>query len=354
MPREPTPSPYPVPPPAMSQEKSFLQELEDRSSDNLITLQSHILAEQSKHPGSTGTFSWILSAMSLSAKVIAAKLRRARLDDVLGALGTDNVQGERQQKLDVIANETLLRCLGRRKGVAIVASEENDEPILLRDNAEAEGGYCVLFDPLDGSSNLDVCGGVGTIFSILKHPSPAATADEAMLQPGSRQLAAGYILFGSSTVFVLTTGNGVSMFVLDPMIGAFLRVEENLRIPTKGKIYSLNEGNRPTFPEGYQRYLDWAQKSGYSSRYAGAMVADVHRTLLKGGVFLYPPTAKSPEGKLRLMYEANPMAFLVEQAGGKAFAGKERLLDVQPRTLHQRTTVILGSSEEVDHVLRHL
>ncbi len=338
----------------MSREKSFLQELEDRSSDNLITLQSHILAEQSKHPGSTGTFSWILSAMSLSAKVIAAKLRRARLDDVLGALGTDNVQGERQQKLDVIANETLLRCLGRRKGVAIVASEENDEPILLRDNAEAEGGYCVLFDPLDGSSNLDVCGGVGTIFSILKHPSPAATADEAMLQPGSLQLAAGYILFGSSTVFVLTTGNGVSMFVLDPMIGAFLRVEDNLRIPERGKTYSLNEGNRPTFPEGYQRYLDWAQKSGYSSRYAGAMVADVHRTLLKGGVFLYPPTAKAPEGKLRLMYEANPMAFLVEQAGGKAFAGKERLLDVQPRTLHQRTTVILGSSEEVDQVLRHL
>jgi len=338
----------------MSHENTFLQELDERSSDNLITLQSHILAEQSKHPGSTGTFSWILSAMSLSAKVIASKLRRARLDDVLGALGTENVQGERQQKLDVIANETLLRCLGRRKGVAIVASEENDEPILLRDNAEAEGGYCVLFDPLDGSSNLDVCGGVGTIFSILKHPSPAATADEAMLQPGSRQLAAGYILFGSSTVFVLTTGNGVSMFVLDPMIGAFLRVEEQLRIPAKGKIYSLNEGNRPTFPEGYQRYLDWAQKSGYSSRYAGAMVADVHRTLLKGGVFLYPPTAKAPDGKLRLMYEANPMAFLVEQAGGKACAGKERLLDVQPRTLHQRTTVILGSSEEVDHVLRHL
>ena len=338
----------------MSHENTFLQELDERSSDNLITLQSHILAEQSKHPASTGTFSWILSAMSLSAKVIASKLRRARLDDVLGALGTENVQGERQQKLDVIANETLLRCLGRRKGVAIVASEENDEPILLRDNAEAEGGYCVLFDPLDGSSNLDVCGGVGTIFSILKHPSPAATADEAMLQPGSRQLAAGYILFGSSTVFVLTTGNGVSMFVLDPMIGAFLRVEEQLRIPAKGKIYSLNEGNRPTFPEGYQRYLDWAQKSGYSSRYAGAMVADVHRTLLKGGVFLYPPTAKAPDGKLRLMYEANPMAFLVEQAGGKACAGKERLLDVQPRTLHQRTTVILGSSEEVDHVLRHL
>ncbi|MCC7012084.1 MAG: class 1 fructose-bisphosphatase [Planctomycetes bacterium] len=338
----------------MSTQKSFLQELDEKSTDNLITLQSHILAEQSRHPGSTGTFSWILSAMSLSGKVISAKLRRARLDDVLGTLGTENVQGERQQKLDVIANETLLRCLGRRKGVAIVASEENDEPILLRDNVDHEGGYCVLFDPLDGSSNLDTCGGVGTIFSILKHPEPAATAEEAMLQPGTQQLAAGYILYGSSTVFVLTTGRGVSMFVLDPMIGAFLRVIEDLRIPKKAKTYSVNEGNRRTFTEGYQRYLDWAQQSGYSSRYAGAMVADVHRTLLQGGVFFYPPTAKAPEGKLRLMYEANPMSMIVEQAGGKAFAGKTRLLEVQPKALHQRTTVILGSPDEVDNVLAHL
>lgn len=338
----------------MSTEKSLLQTLDEKSTDNLITLQSHILAEQSRFPGSTGTFSWILSAMSLSAKVISSKLRRARLDDVLGALGTENVQGERQQKLDVIANETLLRCLGRRKGVAIVASEENDEPILLRDNLDHEGGYCVLFDPLDGSSNLDTCGGVGTIFSILKHPANAHTAEEAMLQAGVHQLAAGYILYGSSTVFVLTTGAGVSMFVLDPMIGAFLRVAEDMRIPSRGKTYSVNEGNRRTFAEGYQRYLDWAQQNGYSSRYAGAMVADVHRTLLQGGVFFYPPTAKAPDGKLRLMYEANPMAMLIEKAGGKAFAGKTRLLEVQPKALHQRTTVILGSPEEVDRVLSHL
>lgn len=338
----------------MSTEKSLLQTLDEKSTDNLITLQSHILAEQSRFPGSTGTFSWILSAMSLSAKVISSKLRRARLDDVLGALGTENVQGERQQKLDVIANETLLRCLGRRKGVAIVASEENDEPILLRDNLDHEGGYCVLFDPLDGSSNLDTCGGVGTIFSILKHPASAHTAEEAMLQSGVHQLAAGYILYGSSTVFVLTTGAGVSMFVLDPMIGAFLRVAEDMRIPSKGKTYSVNEGNRRTFAEGYQRYLDWAQQNGYSSRYAGAMVADVHRTLLQGGVFFYPPTAKAPDGKLRLMYEANPMAMLIENAGGKAFAGKTRLLEVQPKALHQRTTVILGSPDEVDRVLSHL
>jgi fructose-1,6-bisphosphatase I len=321
--------------------------------DNLVTLQSHILAEEARHPGASGTFSWILSALSISAKMIAAKIRRARLADVLGAAGTDNVQGEQQQKLDVIANEILLRCLGGRSGVAVLASEENDEPIVVRPGDGGERPYCVLFDPLDGSSNLDVCGGVGTIFSILRHDG-AATPGSSLLQPGSRQVAAGYVLYGSSTVFVLTTGSGVRMFVLDPAVGAFMLVEENVRIPRASKCYSVNEGHRKTFPEGYRRYLDWAQDNGYSSRYAGAMVADVHRILLKGGVFLYPPTAKAPEGKLRLLYEANPMAMLVEQAGGKALAGTQRLLDVMPRSVHDRTTVLLGSSDEVDHVVRHL
>lgn len=322
--------------------------------DNLTTLQSHILAEQTKHPSATGSFSWILSALSLSAKVISAKIRRARLQDVLGALDSENVQGETQQKLDVIANETLIRCLGDRAGVAIVASEENEEPIFIRRAGDGQGAYDVLFDPLDGSSNLDIAGGVGTIFSILRHDASAKKAEDSVLQAGTKQVAAGYILYGSSTVFVLTTGHGVHMFVLDPSIGAFLLVQKDLRIPKSGKTYSLNEGNRPTFPEGYQRYLEWAQANGYSSRYAGAMVADVHRTLLKGGVFLYPPTKKAPDGKLRLMYEANPMAMLVEQAGGKAFAGKQRILDVAPTNVHQRTTVVMGSSDEVDHVLRHL
>ncbi|MBL8802281.1 MAG: class 1 fructose-bisphosphatase [Planctomycetes bacterium] len=338
----------------MSTPASALTDAQVRSRENLTTLQSHIISEQARHPNATGTFSWILSALSLSAKVISSKIRRARLNDVLGEFGAENVQGEKQQKLDVIANDTLLRCLGGRKGVTIVASEENDEPTLIRDNASSEGGYCVLFDPLDGSSNIDVCGGVGTIFGILRHAQPAATAEEVMLQPGAKQVAAGYILYGTSTVFVVTTGAGVSMFVLDPSIGAFLRVAENVRIPAKGKTYSLNEGNRRTFPDGYQRYLDWAQENGYSSRYAGAMVADVHRTLIQGGVFLYPPTAKAPNGKLRLMYEANPMAMIVEQAGGKAFAGKQRILDLQPTALHQRTTVVLGSPDEVDHVQRFL
>ncbi len=322
---------------------------------DLVTLQGHILAQQSRHPEATGALSWILSALSISAKMIAAQVRRARLTDVLGAVGSGNVQGEQQQKLDVIANDILLGTLGRREGVAIVASEENEEPVILRDEKDGERKYCVLFDPLDGSSNLDVCGAVGTIFSILRHDRRAPRAEDSLLQPGNQQVAAGYILYGPSTVFALTIGRGVDMFVLDPAIGAFVRVEEGLRIPEQARSYSVNEGNRLSFPAGYQAYLDHAQRNGYSSRYAGAMVADVHRILLKGGVFLYPPTTKAPKGKLRLMYEANPMAMLVEQAGGKALSAPgERILDQQPTGIHQRTPVIIGSPAEVDQVVAHL
>ena len=207
----------------------------------------------------------------------------------------------------------------------------------------------------DGSSNLDVCGGVGTIFSILRHDPAATDASRALLQPGREQVAAGYVLYGSSTVFMLTVGHGVDMFVLDPAVGAFMRVERGLRTPAASRSYSVNEGNRRTFPAGYQKYLDWAQQRGYSSRYVGSMVADVHRILLKGGVFLYPPTKKAPTGKLRLMYEANPMAMLIEQAGGKALgAPGQRILDVQPQDIHERVPVILGSAEEVDHVVAQL
>jgi fructose-1,6-bisphosphatase I len=321
----------------------------------VMTLQAHILEQQVDRPEARGTFCWILSALSISAKIIADKVRRARLENVLGSIGTENVQGEVQQKLDVIANEVLLRCLGGREGVAIVASEENEEPMILREDSQGIPRYCVLFDPLDGSSNLDVCGGVGTIFSVLAHDGGTQRAADSLLQPGARQIAAGYVLYGSSTVFVLTIGKGVDMFVLDPSIGAFMRVQRDLHIPSGNKTYSVNEGNRRAFPEGYRRYLDWAQGSGYSSRYAGAMVADVHRILLKGGVFFYPPTLKSPEGKLRLMYEANPMAMIVEQAGGKASAGiGQRILDIQPTAIHQRTPVILGAADQVDAVLTHL
>ncbi len=326
-----------------------------REEVRIMTLQAHILEQQAQHPHSSGTFSWILSALSISAKIIADKVRRARLENVLGSVGSENVQGEVQQKLDVLANEVLLGTLGGREGVAIVASEENEEPVILREDSAGMPRYCVLFDPLDGSSNLDICGGVGTIFSILEHDARAARPQDSLLQPGFRQVAAGYVLYGSSTVFVLTIGAGVDLFVLDPGIGAFMRVERNLMIPGGNKTYSVNEGNRKTFPEGFQAYLDWAQSNGYSSRYAGAMVADVHRILLKGGVFLYPQTKKAPEGKLRLMYEANPMAMIIEQAGGKAFATSGlRIMDIQPTAIHQRTPVILGAADQVALVLAHL
>jgi len=320
----------------------------------IVTLQAHILQQQSHYPEATGQFSWILSALAISAKMISSHVRRARLDDVLGAAGERNVQGEQQQKLDVIANEILLRTLGGREGVAVIASEENEEPVILRSDDSAERNYCVLFDPLDGSSNLDVCGAVGTIFSILRK-DPATGSQAALLQPGAQQVAAGYVLYGSSTVFVLTIGLGVDMFVLDPAYGAFIRVAQGMKLPTANRCYSVNEGNRLSFPPGYQQYLSWAQENGYSSRYAGAMVADVHRILLQGGVFMYPPTNKAPNGKLRLMYEANPMAMLVEQAGGKALSGaNRRILEVVPGDIHERVPVILGSADEVDHVAAHL
>jgi len=329
--------------------------MSDPSPAHIVTLQSHALQAQARFPDASGTLAWILSALSISCKIIANKVRRAQLDDVLGTAGAENVQGEQQQKLDVIANEVLLRTLGQRDGVAIVASEENEEPVILRNQADGERKYCVLFDPLDGSSNLDVCGGVGTIFSILRQDRRTVRAEDSLLQAGSQQVAAGYVLYGPSTVMALTLGNGVDLFLLDPAIGAFVRVAENVRIPKSNKSYSLNEGNRLSFPSGYQKYLDWAQANNYSSRYAGAMVADVHRILLKGGVFMYPPTKKAPNGKLRLMYEANPMSMLIEQAGGKALAAPgQRIMDVAPTDIHQRIPVILGSPDEVDHVATHL
>ncbi len=325
---------------------------------NLTSLQSHILQEEGRYPGSSGDFTWILSALSLAAKSIAAKVRVARIEDVLGDHGEANVHGESQQKLDVIANDILVTCLGNRPSVAVVASEEDEEPTILRRGSEG-GKYCVVFDPLDGSSNLDVCVSVGTIFSILRNDPTIPGVVETLCQPGTAQVAAGYILYGSSTVFVLTTGNGVDMFVLDPAIGSFVLVKSKIRIPAAGKSYSVNEAYRHTFPPGFARYLDWTHDNGYSSRYIGSMVSDVHRILLKGGVFLYPPTKKNAEGKLRLMYEANPMGMIIEQAGGKAVIGATdrpdgRLMDIVPASIHQRTSVVMGSSDEVDAVLRHL
>lgn len=318
-------------------------------TDNLMSLQSHLLTEESKYPSAAGDFSWILSAISLAGKTIANKIRRARLENVLGELGTENVQGEGQLKLDVIANEILMQCLGDRASVAVIASEEDDVPRIIRRSGEG-GKYCVLFDPLDGSSNLDSCVGVGTIFSVIRNDPSLKSAEQTVCQPGSAQVAAGYILYGSSTLMCLTTGNGLDMFELDQAVGVFLRVRRGLKLPNVGKTYSVNEAYGSQFSQGYQDYLKWAKEEGYSSRYIGSMVADVHRTLIRGGVFLYPPTGKNPTGKLRLLYEANPMAMLIEQAGGLAYSGDERTLEVEPKELHQRVPVLLGSRDEVERV----
>jgi fructose-1,6-bisphosphatase I len=320
-------------------------------TDNLVSLQSFILEEEARYPGATGEFSWIISAVSLAAKIIAHKVRHVRLQEVLGEQGDTNVQGETQLRMDVIANEVIMRVLGGRSSIAVLGSEEDEEPTILRRGRDG-GKYCVLFDPLDGSSNLDTAVGVGTIFTILRNDPTIAGAVETVCQPGSKQVAAGYVLYGSSTIFVITTGRGVHMFELDASIGSFMLVKRDIRMPDRKKVYSVNEANADGFPESFQRYLRWAHANGYSSRYIGSMVADVHRTLVNGGVFLYPPTAKHPHGKLRLLYEANPMSFLVEQAGGTSVAADgRRTMDIVPRELHERVPLVMGSRDEVAAVL---
>lgn len=294
----------------------------------------------------------VVYTIALASKSIAHKIRRARIEDILGEAGGDNVHGEAQQKLDVLANDLLLDLLGRCPHVGVCGSEEEDEAVVARSAAEG-GRYCVLFDPLDGSSNIDVAVSVGTIFSILPNDTGHA-GTEAVLQPGHRQRAAGYVVYGSSVLMALTLGDGVALFVLDPDLGEYVLVEPNLRMPGSGKIYSVNEGYSANFPAGYQRYLQERHGSGYSLRYIGSMIGDVHRTLLKGGVFMYPPTTDAPSGKLRLLYEGNPMGMLVEQAGGAASTGSGRIMDVVPQRLHERTPVVLGSSEEVDAVIKML
>lgn len=320
----------------------------------IVTMQQHIIQSQSSHHSGTGEFSWLLSAITLSTKIIASSVRRAGLLDVLGSVGSTNVQGETVQKLDLIANDTLKRTLGYRGTVGVIASEEDDNPHVLQD-VTAGGKYIVMFDPLDGSSNIDVNVPVGTIFTILKTPEGETHAQHGVLQPGTKQLAAGYVVYGSSTTLVYTTGGGVHMFTLDPSIGAYLLTRENIRIPEYNNQYSINEAYGHQFPQGYRDYLDWAKEpegGSCSLRYIGSLVADFHRVLLKGGVFLYPPTHKNPEGKLRLLYEANPLAFIAEQAGGAATDGTRRVMEVQPSALHQRTPLVIGSRRNVEQVMR--
>lgn len=318
----------------------------------IVTAQQHIQKEQTRHhPEAQGVFSWLLSAITLATKMVQAKIRQAGLLDVLGSAGEMNVQGETQQKLDVYANQALLHCLSSRDSVAMLVSEENEEPVTFDRDPET-GKYIVVFDPLDGSSNIDVNVSVGTIFSIYRRPEHHNEIQRSCLQPGSKQVAAGYVVYGSSTILVYTAGNGAFGFTLDPAIGAYVLSHDKLRMPKQGPYYSVNEGQAHTFPEEYRDYL-MRLRSGdlgrsYSSRYVGSLVADFHRTMLKGGVFLYPPTKTYPKGKLRLLYEANPLAFIAEQAGGMATNGCERILDIQPTDIHQRTSLILGSQVEVE------
>jgi fructose-1,6-bisphosphatase I len=325
----------------------------------ITTFQQHVLQEQKRFPGATTEFSWLVSGITLATKMIESQVRRAGLTGIIGSHGEVNVQGEVQQKLDVYANEVLIHCLSLRESIGIIASEENEEPLVLRHDSPASK-YAIVFDPLDGSSNIDVAVTIGTTFAIFRRPDGDKAGDplEWVLQPGRKQVAAGYVVYGSSTVLVYSAGNGVHAFTLDPLVGSYILTKENLRIPERGSYYSINESYCDRWPEGYAKYLH-RLKSGemgrrYSSRFVGSMVADFHRTLLRGGVFIYPPNTDHPEGKLRLLYEANPVAFLAEQAGGSASDGRQPILDIQPRDVHQRTPLIVGGPAEMEEFERCL
>jgi fructose-1,6-bisphosphatase I len=314
------------------------------------TLREHVLAGMQAAPGATGEFTSLLNHISLAARMINSRVRQAGLAGLLGYTGETNVQGEEVQKLDEFANDVLLNVLERSGHCGVIASEEMDTASLSSHGAK----YVTLFDPLDGSSNIDTNVTIGTIFAILRRPNPSAkpTVEDA-LRPGREIAGAGYVLFGPSTVFVLSTGQGVHAFTLDPNIGEFFLSAANIRCPQRGKTYSINEGNHSMWSPEVQKWNTWikaehkAEGRPYGHRYVGSLVADAHRTLLKGGIFAYPTDSKSPKGKLRLLYEANPMAYIFEQAGGTAIDGERAILDLNPTELHQRTGLILGSREDV-------
>jgi fructose-1,6-bisphosphatase I len=314
------------------------------------TLAEFIVERQHEFTYATGELTQLLTSFRLAAKMVNREVTKAGLaEDILGAEGTENVQGEQQQKLDVYANNIFIRMLRSQGEVCAVASEENDD-IVHFDNG---GKYVITMDPLDGSSNIDVNVSIGTIFSIYRRIStgPKATKEDFM-QPGTAQVAAGYIVYGSSTMLVYTTGHGVNGFTLDPGIGTFCLSHPDMKTPAEGSIYSINEGNWYEFSEGVRKYVDDCKTKKFSARYIGSLVADFHRNLIKGGVYIYPGTQKAPKGKLRLLYEANPLAFIVEQAGGMATDGAQRILEIKPTELHQRTPLFIGSSSMVEKAMR--
>ncbi len=324
----------------------------------LRTLEQFIIERQGEVPGSTGQFSRLLRDIALAAKIVDRDVRKAGLVDIFGETDGENVTGDIQKKLDVLAHDEFVRALRRGGECCLIGSEEHAEAIPLK-TGDGSGRYIVLMDPLDGSSNVDVNVSIGTIFSIYRLPDGCQDPDpEHALQPGRDQVAAGYVVYGSSTMLVYTTGNGVNGFTLDPSIGEFILSHPDIQTPEAGRIYSINEGNYRSWGEGTKLYIKWLQEEDeatdrpYTARYIGSFVADFHRNLLKGGIYVYPANTRSPSGKLRLMYEANPMAFIVEQAGGRASTGTQRILDVQPHKLHQRTPLYIGSPDMVDHVER--
>ncbi len=321
---------------------------------SFMTLQRHIIEEERRHPEATGELSSLLWDLSLATKVISLEVNKAGLVDILGFTGDENIHGEKVKKLDMFAHETMIKAMDHGGHLCVMASEEEDDIIHIPKNKRI-GKYVLLFDPLDGSSNIDANVSIGTIFSIYRRISPNGTPGtvEDCLQKGVEQVAAGYVIYGSSTMMVYTAGEGVHGFTLDPAFGEYLLSHPNIKTPKRGKIYSINEGNYKYWHPGLKKYIKFLQKDEdpnekpYSARYIGSMVADIHRNLLYGGIFIYPEDIRHPNGKLRLMYECNPMAFIVEQAGGRASDGKIRMLEKQPTSIHQRTPVYIGSEEDV-------
>jgi fructose-1,6-bisphosphatase I len=319
-----------------------------------LTVARHIIEGEKLHPEATGELSKLLHDLSLAAKVISLEVNKAGLADILGFTGDNNVHGEKVKKLDIFAHDMMFRAMDHGGHLCVMASEEEEDIIHIPSQFKL-GKYVLLFDPLDGSSNIDANISIGTIFSIYKRitPDDGPGTIEDCLQQGYKQVSAGYVVYGSSTIMVYTAGHGVHGFTLDPSFGEFLLSHPNIRIPKKSKIYSINEGNYKYWHPGLKKYIKWLQEEDeaterpYSSRYIGSMVADIHRNLLYGGIFMYPGDIRNPNGKLRLMYECNPMAYIVEAAGGRASTGFGRILDVQPKSLHEKCPIFIGSEEDV-------
>lgn len=325
------------------------------------TLGEFIIENQSSFQYTSGELSRLFNAIRLAAKVVNHEVNKAGLVDILGAAGDTNIQGEDQQKLDVMANDIFIQTLKNREIVCGIASEEEDDFISINSqDKNHQNKYVVLIDPLDGSSNIDVNVSVGTIFSIYRRVTPVGTPVtlEDFLQPGNKQVAAGYVVYGTSTMLVYTTGDGVNGFTLNPAIGTFYLSHPNMQFPEDGKIYSVNEGNYIHFLQGVKDYIKFCQEEKedrpYTSRYIGSLVSDFHRNMIKGGIYMYPKSSVSESGKLRLLYECNPMAFIAEQANGKAIGGRSRILDIEPTELHQRVPFFVGSKNMVDKLQEFL